>query len=80
LYALYYARDGNQGRNCPKLAARAFKPICQSLSAPIRDNEQLQPTFASAVLRLFDQGERDPMRLGDGAFRQLSGTDRSTVA
>ncbi len=72
--------DRSYGPEAIAVMTTAYDSICQSLSPRIRDNEQLQRTIASAILCLFDQGERDPTRLGDGAFRQLSGTDRATVA
>jgi len=57
----------------------AFDAVCQSLSVRIRDDEHLQRTIALAILRLADQGVRDPMLLADAAFRVLAArrVDRS---
>jgi hypothetical protein len=57
----------------------AFDTVCKSLSSRIRDDEHLQRTLALAILRLADQGVRDPTLLVDAAFRELAGIDRSAV-
>ena len=57
----------------------AFDMVCQSLSAPMNGNEHVKRVLALAILRLIDQGEREPMLLADGALRQLTGTDRSAI-
>ena len=51
----------------------AFDLVSQSLSARMNGNEDVQRALAAAILRLVDQGERDPMLLADVAFRQLAG-------
>jgi len=35
--------------------------------------------LALAILRLADQGVRDPILLADAAFRELAGSDRSAI-
>jgi hypothetical protein len=57
----------------------AFDTVCKSLSSRIRDDEHLQRTLALAILRLADQGVRDPTLLADAAFRELAGIDHSAV-
>ena len=51
----------------------AFDQVSQSLSARMNGNEDVQRALAAAILRLVDQGERDPMLLADVAFRELAG-------
>jgi hypothetical protein len=51
----------------------AFDQVSQSLSARMKGNEDVQRALAAAILRLVDQGERDPMLLADVAFRELAG-------
>lgn len=55
----------------------AFDTVCQSLSPRINGNEDAKRTLALAILRLVDQGERDPTLLADAALRELFGTDPS---
>ena len=55
----------------------AFDRVCQSLSARINGNEDAKRSVALAILRLADQGERDPILLADAALRELFGADRS---
>jgi hypothetical protein len=51
----------------------AFDLVSQSLSARMNGNEDVQRALAAAILRLVDQGERDPILLADVAFRELAG-------
>lgn len=55
----------------------AFDRVCQSLSRRMNDNEDVRRAVALAILRHVDQGEIDPVRLSDVAFRELAGSDRS---
>ena len=43
----------------------------------MNDNEDVRRAVALAILRHVDQGESDPVRLSDVAFRELAGSDRS---
>jgi hypothetical protein len=69
--------DRSYGPETIAVMTAAFDTVCQSLSSRIRDDERLQRTIALAILRLADQGVRDPMLLADAAFRELAGIDRS---
>jgi len=69
--------DRSYGPETIAVMTAAFDTVCQSLSSRIRDDEGLQRTVALAILRLADQGVRDPMLLADAAFRELAGIDRS---
>lgn len=52
-----------------------FDTVCQSLSTRMKGNDEARRTLALAILRHVDQGERDPTRLVDVAFHELTGTD-----
>jgi hypothetical protein len=56
-----------------------FDQVCRCLSARMSDNEDIKRTLATAILRLVDQGERDPTLLADAAFHELAGTQRSAA-
>jgi hypothetical protein len=71
--------DRSYGPETIAFMTAAFDTVCQSLSSRIRDDEALQRTIALAILRLADQGVRDPTLLADAAFRELAGIDRSAV-
>jgi hypothetical protein len=71
--------DRSYGPETIAVMTAAFDTVCQSLSSRIRDHGHLQRTIALAILRLADQGVRDPMLLADAAFRELAGIDRSAV-
>jgi hypothetical protein len=49
----------------------AFDRICQSLSRRMNDNDDVRRAVALVILRHVDQGESDPVRLSDVAFREL---------
>jgi hypothetical protein len=51
--------------------------VRQSLSARINGDEDVMQSLALIILRHVDQGESDPVRLSDVAFRELAGSDRS---
>ena len=51
--------------------------VCQSLSRRMNDNDDVRRAVALVILRHVDQGESDPVRLTDVAFRELAGFDRS---
>jgi len=57
----------------------AFDRVCQSLSTRINGNEALRQALAKIILRHVDLGERDPVRLSDGAIRELTGSDRAAT-
>ena len=55
----------------------AYDRVRQSLSARINGNDDVMQSLALIILRHIDQGESDPVRLSDVAFRELAGSDRS---
>ena len=55
----------------------AYDKVRQSLSARINGNEDVMQSLALIIVRHVDQGESDPVRLSDVAFRELAGSDRS---
>lgn len=55
----------------------AFGQVRSCLPPRIHDNKDIKRGLATAILRLVDQGERDPVLLVDAAFRELAGTHRS---
>ena len=55
----------------------AYDRVCQSLSTRINGNEDVMQSLALIILRHVDQGESDPVRLSNAAFRELAGSDRS---
>ena len=57
----------------------AFDTVCQFASKRRNDSSDVKKTPAMIVLRLVDQGERDPERLAEAAFREWTGTDRSAI-
>ena len=57
----------------------AFERVCQSLSAGVKGNDHVRQKLALIILRHVDEGERDPKRLSDIAFRELAGSDRSAT-
>ena len=65
--------DRSYGPKTIAVMRTAFDKVCQSFGPRIRDNEDVRRTLALAILRLADQGERDPMLLAEGALRQLTG-------
>ena len=56
------------------LMAAAFDIVCLNASKRIRNDDGVRQRLALIVLRLVDQGERDPVRLAGLAFCDL---DRS---
>jgi hypothetical protein len=59
--------------------AAAFDRVCQSLSTRMNGNEALRETLAKIILRHVDLGERDPVRLSEGAIRELAGNERAAT-
>jgi hypothetical protein len=57
----------------------AFDRVWQLGLQRMNGNDDAKRALALTVLRLFDQGERDPERLAEIAFREWSGPDGSTV-
>jgi hypothetical protein len=43
----------------------------------MNDNDDVRRAVALVILRHVDQGESDPVRLSDVAFRELAGFDHS---
>ena len=57
----------------------AFDRASQSVSEQINGNDDVKRKLALIILREVDQGERDPDRLAETAFREWTGTDRSAI-
>ena len=72
--------DRSYGPEAVAAMATAYDMVCRSLSPRINGNEDVKRSLALAILQLADQGVRDPILLADAAFRELAGTDRSTIA
>ena len=58
----------------------AFDKVCLSLSTRINDDDEVRRIVALAILRLFDEGVSDPIRIADDALRQLTRAGRSSDA
>jgi len=54
------------------LMTAAFERACQSASPQIDGNDEVRERLALIILQHVDQGERDPVRLADVAFRELA--------
>jgi hypothetical protein len=61
------------------LMTAAFDRVCQSLSAPMSNNEALRQRLATIILRHVDLGERDPVLISDAAIRELTGSERAAT-
>ncbi len=72
--------DRSYGPEVVAAMTTAYDMVCRSLSPIINSNEDVKRSLALAILRLADQGVRDPILLADAGFRELAGTDRSAVA
>ena len=57
----------------------AFDLVGQFVSKRMNDSVDVQKTLALIIVRLVDQGERDPERLAETAFREWTGADRSVI-
>jgi hypothetical protein len=57
----------------------AFDTICGSLSNRMIGNDDVKEMLALIILRHIGQGERDPARLADVAYREWAGADRSVA-
>jgi hypothetical protein len=55
----------------------AFNKVCQSISAPMNDDEYVKRTSAQAILQLVDQGQRDPQAIAMTVLDQLTGGRRA---
>jgi hypothetical protein len=55
----------------------AFDRDCQLISKPMNDSADVKKMLALIILRLVDQGVREPERLAETAFREWTGADRS---
>jgi hypothetical protein len=45
----------------------------------MNDSVEVQKTLALIIIRLVDEGERDPARLAETAFQEWTGADRSAI-
>jgi hypothetical protein len=57
----------------------AFDSVSRSVSTRINGDHDVQQRLALIILRHVDQGERDPVRLADIAFRELAGLHRAAT-
>jgi hypothetical protein len=57
----------------------AFDSVSRAVLVRIHGNDDVQRRLALIILRHVDQGERDPVRLADIAFRELAGLDRAAT-
>jgi hypothetical protein len=57
----------------------AFDMVCQFISKRMKDSVDVKKTLALIIVRLVDEGERDPERLAETAFREWTGADRSAI-
>ena len=53
----------------------AFDKVYQFISNGMNDSDDGKMTLALTILRLVDEGERDPERLAETAFREWTGAD-----
>lgn len=67
---------------CPETTSvmkAALDKACQSVTEQMNDDDEIKKTLALIILRHVDRGERDPERLAETAFRELTGTDRFAI-
>jgi hypothetical protein len=57
----------------------AFERNCQFISKRMNDSADVKKTLAVIIVRLVDQGEHDPERLTEAAFREWTGSDRAAI-
>jgi hypothetical protein len=57
------------------IMSAAFDAVCNCVSKRISVNGSFRQTLALTIIRHVDEGERDPLRLSDIAFRELAGID-----
>ena len=57
--------------------AAAFDQACQSLPKAVNGNDDVRRQLALVILRHVDQGEHDPIRLSEMAYRDLAGLSGS---
>src|SRR4249920_3140113 len=57
----------------------AFDMVCLFISKRMNDSADVKKTLALIIVRLVDEGERDPDRLAETAFREWTGADRSAL-
>jgi hypothetical protein len=57
----------------------AFDMVCQFISKRMKDSVDVKKSLALIIVRLVDEGEHDPERLAETAFRQWTGVDRSAI-
>ena len=53
----------------------AFDRNCQFISKRMNDSVDVKKTLELIIIRLVDEGERDPERLAETAFREWTGAD-----
>jgi hypothetical protein len=57
----------------------AFDRVCQFIPNRIKRSADVQKTLALIIVRIVDQGEHDPERLAESAFREWTDADRSAI-
>ena len=71
--------DGSYSPETVAAMSAAFDRNCQFISKRMNDSVDVKKTLALIIVRLVDQGERDPERLAETAFREWTGADRSPI-
>jgi hypothetical protein len=74
--------DRTYGPEALAVVGAAFDRVWQTAlerTNPMEGNDDAKRALALTVLRLFDQGEREPERLAEIALREWSDTDGSTI-
>ena len=57
----------------------AFDKLCQSVTHPVINDEDVRRAAARAILKYVDLGERDPVLLSELALRQLTGLNEDNI-
>ena len=57
----------------------AFNRVCPLVSKRMSGSADVKNTLAVIIVRLVDEGEHDPARLAEAAFREWTGADRSAI-
>ncbi len=71
--------DGSYSPETVAVMNTAFDWVCQFISKRMNDSADVKKTLALIIVRLVDEGERDPDRLAETAFREWTGADRSAI-
>jgi len=61
--------DGSYSPETVAAMSTAFDRNCQFISKRMNDSSDVKKTLALIIVRLVDQGERDPERLAETACR-----------